>query len=159
MVCWKMDHLSMIFLLKPPFSAGIVQPAMFMKLWDQRVRPSYSHHFTSEFHINAQSDPQSSTGDSRRYPIDIGSKKISASLAVFRMIYCSTNHDKTTFEIWKYIPSHTYHKCIMIFPSFPSYPWQVVFAPALLPLTSCLIPLNTDACHADVGMCQPKSND
>ena len=26
---WKMDHLSVTFLLKPPFSLGIFQPAMF----------------------------------------------------------------------------------------------------------------------------------
>ena len=28
MACWKMDHLSVIFLLKPPFM-GVFQPAMF----------------------------------------------------------------------------------------------------------------------------------
>ena len=26
---WKMDHLSLIFLSKPPFSSGISQPTMF----------------------------------------------------------------------------------------------------------------------------------
>ena len=26
---WKMDHLSVIFLLRPPFNSGIFQPAMF----------------------------------------------------------------------------------------------------------------------------------